>query len=234
MPVKRGIGTLILQRSLAQLSWHWCSPSLCFLKLVAMATCAGGCMEGSRCCLNGHSAPCLSLPQLKQFERLEQEVTRPIDNDLSNWSPPQHYSPARGGGTLCPADRQLLLFYLEQCEANLTTLTNAVDAFFTAVSTNQPPKIFVAHSKFVILSAHKLVFIGDTLSRQAKAQDVQHKVMHYSNLLCEMLKEIVMTTKAAALHYPSPAASKDMVERVKDLANSTQQFRMVLGQLAAM
>ncbi|NWU57568.1 BCAR1 protein, partial [Dromas ardeola] len=147
----------------------------------------------------------LEHQQLKQFERLEQEVTRPIDNDLSNWSPPQHYGPARGGGSLCPADRQLLLFYLEQCEANLTTLTNAVDAFFTAVSTNQPPKIFVAHSKFVILSAHKLVFIGDTLSRQAKAQDVQHKVMHYSNLLCEMLKEIVVTTKAAALHYPSPA-----------------------------
>ncbi|XP_010281256.1 PREDICTED: breast cancer anti-estrogen resistance protein 1, partial [Phaethon lepturus] len=155
-------------------------------------------------------------------------------NALSNWIPPQPYGPARGSGALCPADRQLLLFYLEQCEANLTTLTNAVDAFFTAVSTNQPPKIFVAHSKFVILSAHKLVFIGDTLSRQAKAQDIQHKVMHYSNLLCEMLKEIVVTTKAAALHYPSPAASKDMVERVKDLANSTQQFRMVLGQLAAM
>lgn len=172
--------------------------------------------------------------QLKQFERLEQEVTRPIDNDLSNWSPPQHYGPARGGGALCASDRQLLLFYLEQCEANLTTLTNAVDAFFTAVSTNQPPKIFVAHSKFIILSAHKLVFIGDTLSRQAKAQEVRHKVTHYSNLLCEMLKEIVVTTKAAALHYPSPAASKDMVERVKDLANSTQQFRMVLGQLAAM
>lgn len=79
----------------------------------AMAICAGGSMEGSRCWLNGHLASCLSLPQLKQFERLEQEVTRPIDNDLSNWSPPQHYSPARGGGTLCPADRQLLLFYLE-------------------------------------------------------------------------------------------------------------------------
>ncbi|XP_029821341.1 breast cancer anti-estrogen resistance protein 1 [Manacus vitellinus] len=176
----------------------------------------------------------LEHQQLKQFERLEQEVSRPIDNDLSNWSPSQHYGPARGSGALCPADRQLLLFYLEQCEANLTTFTNAVDAFFTAVSTNQPPKIFVAHSKFVILSAHKLVFIGDTLSRQAKAQDVQHKVMHYSNLLCEMLKEIVATTKAAALHYPSPTASKDMVERVKELANSTQQFRMVLGQLAAM
>uniref|UniRef100_A0A8C3SYK3 Breast cancer anti-estrogen resistance protein 1 n=1 Tax=Chelydra serpentina TaxID=8475 RepID=A0A8C3SYK3_CHESE len=176
----------------------------------------------------------LEQQQLKQFERLEQEVTRPIDNDLSSWTPPQHYAQVRGGSTLCPSDRQLLLFYLEQCEANLTTLTNAVDAFFTAVGTNQPPKIFVAHSKFVILSAHKLVFIGDTLSRQARAQDVRHKVTQYSNLLCDMLKEIVVTTKAAALHYPSPSAAKDMVERVKDLASSTQQFRMVLGQLAAM
>ncbi|XP_025055552.1 breast cancer anti-estrogen resistance protein 1 isoform X1 [Alligator sinensis] len=176
----------------------------------------------------------LEQQQLKQFERLEQEVTRPIDNDLSNWTPPQHYAQVRGGSALCPSDRQLLLFYLEQCEVNITTLTNAVDAFFTAVGTNQPPKIFVAHSKFVILSAHKLVFIGDTLSRQAKAQDIRQKITHYSNLLCDMLKEIVVTTKTAALQYPSPSAVKDMVDRVKDLANSTQQFRMVLGQLAAM
>uniref|UniRef100_A0A8C6X773 Breast cancer anti-estrogen resistance protein 1 n=1 Tax=Naja naja TaxID=35670 RepID=A0A8C6X773_NAJNA len=177
----------------------------------------------------------LEQQQLKQFVRLEQEVTRPIDNDLSSWTPPQHYPHMRGGGTaLGPSDRQLLLFYLEQCEANLTTLTNAVDAFFTAVNTNQPPKIFVAHSKFVILSAHKLVFIGDTLSRQAKAQEVRQKVTHYSNLLCDMLKEIVASTKTAALQYPSPAAAKDMVERVHELANSTQQFRVALGQLTAL
>ncbi|XP_028930967.1 breast cancer anti-estrogen resistance protein 1 isoform X1 [Ornithorhynchus anatinus] len=174
----------------------------------------------------------LEQQQLKQFERLEQEVTRPIDHDLSQWTPPQHYAQVRSGG-LGSSDRQLLLFYLEQCESNLTTLTNAVDAFFTAVATNQPPKIFVAHSKFVILSAHKLVFIGDTLSRQAKAPDVRSQVTHYSNLLCDMLKEIVVTTKAAALQYPSPTAAQDMVDRVRELGLSTQQFRRVLGQLAA-
>uniref|UniRef100_A0A8C0DW57 BCAR1 scaffold protein, Cas family member n=1 Tax=Balaenoptera musculus TaxID=9771 RepID=A0A8C0DW57_BALMU len=174
----------------------------------------------------------LELQQLKQFERLEQEVSRPIDHDLANWMPAQPLAPGRTGG-LGPSDRQLLLFYLEQCEANLTTLTNAVDAFFTAVATNQPPKIFVAHSKFVILSAHKLVFIGDTLSRQAKAADVRSQVTHYSNLLCDLLRGIVATTKAAALQYPSPAAAQDMVDRVKELGHSTQQFRRVLGQLAA-
>ncbi|XP_053304550.1 breast cancer anti-estrogen resistance protein 1 [Spea bombifrons] len=174
----------------------------------------------------------LEQQQLKQFERLEEEVARPIESDLSNWTPPQHYSQVRS--SLSNSDRQLLLFYQEQCEANVTTLTNAIDAFYSSISSNQPPKIFVAHSKFVILSAHKLVFIGDTLSRQAKAQDVRNKITHYSNLLCDKLKEIVLTTKTAALQYPSPSAAKDMVDRVKDLSNSTQQFRMVLGQLAAM
>ncbi|XP_037372054.1 breast cancer anti-estrogen resistance protein 1 isoform X1 [Talpa occidentalis] len=174
----------------------------------------------------------LELQQLKQFERLEQEVSRPIDHDLANWTQAQPLAPGRTGG-LGPSDRQLLLFYLEQCEANLTTLTNAVEAFFTAVSTNQPPKIFVAHSKFVILSAHKLVFIGDTLSRQAKAADVRNQVTHYSNLLCDLLRGIVATTKAAALQYPSATAAQDMMDRVKELGHSTQQFRRVLGQLAA-
>ncbi|XP_004842896.1 breast cancer anti-estrogen resistance protein 1 isoform X3 [Heterocephalus glaber] len=174
----------------------------------------------------------LELQQLKQFERLEQEVSRPIDHDLANWTPAQPLAPGRPGA-LGPSDRQLLLFYLEQCEANLTILTDAVDAFFTAVATNQPPKIFVAHSKFVILSAHKLVFIGDTLSRQAKAADVRSQVTHYSNLLCDLLRGIVATTKAAALQYPSPSAAQDMVDRVKELGHSTQQFRRVLGQLAA-
>ncbi|XP_055992669.1 breast cancer anti-estrogen resistance protein 1 [Sorex fumeus] len=174
----------------------------------------------------------LELQQLKQFERLEQEVTRPIDHDLANWTSAQPLAPGRTGG-LGPSDRQLLLFYLEQCEANLTTLTNAVDAFFSAVASNQPPKIFVAHSKFVILSAHKLVFIGDTLSRQAKAADVRSQVTHYSNLLCDLLRGIVATTKAAALQYPSATAAQDMVDRVRELGHSTQQFRRVLGQLAA-
>ncbi|XP_066569631.1 breast cancer anti-estrogen resistance protein 1 isoform X1 [Amia ocellicauda] len=175
--------------------------------------------------------PQLEQQQLKQFERLEQEVTRPIDNDMSNWTPPSHYPPTRS--KLSPGDRQLLLFYAEQCEANITTLTNAIDAFYSSINNNQPPKIFVAHSKFVILSAHKLVFIGDTLSRQAKAPEIRNKVTQHSNLLCDKLKEIVVTTKTAALQYPSATAAKDMIDRVRGLANSTQQFRMVLGQLAA-
>ncbi|XP_051239117.1 breast cancer anti-estrogen resistance protein 1 isoform X5 [Dicentrarchus labrax] len=181
---------------------------------------------------------------IKQFERLEQEVSRPINNDMTGWVPSPHHPLANqlaqngsGGPSsskLCHGDRQLLLFYQEQCEQNVTTVTNAIDAFFTSVNSNQPPKIFVAHSKFVILSAHKLVFIGDTLSRQAKSPDVRARVAQSSNTLCEKLKDIVISTKTAALQYPSPGAVREMTERVRELAGCTQQFRMVLGQLLVM
>ncbi|KAI1889998.1 hypothetical protein AGOR_G00168680 [Albula goreensis] len=174
----------------------------------------------------------LEQQQLKQFERLEQEVSRPINNDLSNWTPPSHHTGTRS--KLSTGDRQLLLFYTEQCESNITTLTNAVDAFYSSINNNQPPKIFVAHSKFVILSAHKLVFIGDTLSRQAKSPEVRARVAQHSNALCDKLKDIVVSTKTAALQYPSPGAARDMIERVRELANCTQQLRTALGQLAAM
>ncbi|XP_058501722.1 breast cancer anti-estrogen resistance protein 1 isoform X1 [Solea solea] len=191
-----------------------------------------------------HNKTQLEHQQIKQFERLEQEVSRPINNDMTGWVPPPHHPlanqlPQNGSGgpavaKLCHGDRQLLLFYQEQCEQNVTTVTNAIDAFFTAVNSNQPPKIFVAHSKFVILSAHKLVFIGDTLSRQAKSPEVRARVAQSSNALCEKLKDIVISTKTAALQYPSPGAGRDMTERVRELAGYTQQFRMVLGQLLVM
>uniref|UniRef100_A0AAZ3QDG4 Breast cancer anti-estrogen resistance protein 1 n=1 Tax=Oncorhynchus tshawytscha TaxID=74940 RepID=A0AAZ3QDG4_ONCTS len=180
-----------------------------------------------------HNKTTLEQQQLKQFERLEQEVSRPINNDISGWTPPPHY-PTAQRSKLSMGDRQLLLFYSEQCEANVTTLTNAIDAFYSSINNNQPPKIFVAHSKFVILSAHKLVFIGDTLSRQAKSPEVRAHVAQHSNTLCDKLKDIVVSTKTAALQYPSPGAARDMTERVRELAGCTQQFRMALGQLVAM
>ncbi|KAG7231027.1 hypothetical protein INR49_025056, partial [Caranx melampygus] len=67
---------------------------------------------------------------IKQFERLEQEVSRPINNDMTGWVPSPHHPLAsqlaqNGSGgpssKLCHADRQLLLFYHEQCEQNVTT-----------------------------------------------------------------------------------------------------------------
>lgn len=183
---------------------------------------------------------------MNQFKQLEQEVIKPVENDITQWIPHQHStgssspsdssstSSVGGGAQLCGRDRQLLGFYAEQCEQHFVTLLNAVDAFFGCVAAGQPPRIFVAHAKFVILSAHKLVFIGDTLSRQASAPDVANHVMDSSNVLCEMLKTVVGSTKMAALHYPNTAAVQEMVDRVTDLSHRAQQFKVQLLQMAAL
>ncbi|XP_066530664.1 enhancer of filamentation 1 isoform X2 [Hoplias malabaricus] len=188
----------------------------------------------------------LGQEQLNQFKQLEQEVIKPVENDITQWISHQHStgssspsdssstSSVGGGAPPCGRDRQLLGFYADQCEQHFVTLLNAVDAFFGCVAAGQPPRIFVAHAKFVILSAHKLVFIGDTLSRQASVPDVANRVMDSSNVLCDMLKTVVGSTKMAALHYPNTAAVQEMVDRVTDLSHRAQQFKAQLLQMAAL
>ncbi|XP_004712249.2 enhancer of filamentation 1 isoform X1 [Echinops telfairi] len=168
--------------------------------------------------------------QLSQFQLLEQEITKPVENDISKWKPSKSL-PAPSSGVGAP-DRQLLCFYYDQCETHYISLLNAIDALFSCVSSAQPPRIFVAHSKFVILSAHKLVFIGDTLTRQLAAPDIRHKVMNSSNQLCEQLKTIVLATKTAALHYPSTTALQEMVHQVTDLSRNAQLFKRSLLEMA--
>uniref|UniRef100_A0A8D0EL79 Enhancer of filamentation 1 n=1 Tax=Strix occidentalis caurina TaxID=311401 RepID=A0A8D0EL79_STROC len=170
--------------------------------------------------------------QINQFQRLEQEITKPVENDISKWKPPQALQTANSTAT--SRDSQLLLFYSDQCETHFNSLLNAIDAFFSCVNTSQPPRIFVAHSKFVILSAHKLVFIGDTLTRQVTTQDIRNKMMNSSNQLCELLKSVVLATKMAALHYPNTAALQKMVDRVTELSRHAQLFKLSLVQMASL
>ncbi|XP_034400612.1 enhancer of filamentation 1 [Cyclopterus lumpus] len=188
----------------------------------------------------------LGQEQINQFKQLEQDVIKPVENDVTQWISHQHAgtTPAPHATTadsppapppsarVCARDRQLLGFYSEQCGQHFATLLGAVDAFFGCVGGGQPPRIFVAHSKFVILSAHKLVFIGDTLSRQASAPEVANRVMNSSNVLCDLLKTVVAATKTAALNYPNTAAIQEMVDRVTDLSHHAQQFKEQLLQLA--
>ncbi|XP_008943365.1 PREDICTED: enhancer of filamentation 1 [Merops nubicus] len=169
--------------------------------------------------------------QIHQFQRLEQEITKPVENDISKWKTPRALQPSNS--TTPSRDSQLLLFYSDQCQTHFNSLLNAIDAFFGCVDAAQPPRIFVAHSKFVILSAHKLVFIGDMLSRQVSSQELRNKVRNSSNQLCELLKSVVLATKEAALRYPSTVALQKMVDRVTELSHHAQFFNLSLVQMAS-
>ncbi|KAK3086864.1 hypothetical protein FSP39_024574 [Pinctada imbricata] len=131
-------------------------------------------------------------------------------------------------------DKQVLVFYSGQLDTHSTLLTNAIDAFFNCIECGQGPKIFISHSKFVVVSAHKLVYIGDSLHRNLINVEVKNKIMHCANRLCDCLKMTVTATKTAALQYPSVPVVQEMVDRVVDVSHAAYELKTVISQASAL
>ncbi|XP_038069899.1 breast cancer anti-estrogen resistance protein 1-like isoform X2 [Patiria miniata] len=141
---------------------------------------------------------------------------------------------AKQPSVLLPNDKQILAFYVNDVESLVNTLSSAIDLFFTCIEANQPPKVFVAHSKHIILIGHKLVFIGDTLHHNLQHPEVRNRIIRCSDTLCECLNGAVNTTKVAALQYPAVGPLQEMVDRITDAANSTQDLKAAILQCAAL
>lgn len=131
---------------------------------------------------------------------------------------------------LDPKDLQILLFYGVQIETHIMHLTNAIDAFLMTIKNNQPPKVFVGHSKFIVIGAHKLVYIGDSVHRNLSNSELKTRVMHNSNSLCDSLKTLVGSTKKAATEFPSVAAVQEMVDSVVDVSLLANNLKMSIVQ----
>ncbi|XP_029382653.1 embryonal Fyn-associated substrate [Echeneis naucrates] len=129
-------------------------------------------------------------------------------------------------------DSELLSFYSSQSLAHLSCLADAIDVLFSSVQGNQPPRIFVARGKSLIVTAHKLVFIGDTLSRLLSSADLRGKITTSGGRLCQALKAVVVATKSAAQSYPSVSATQEMVDRVAELSQQAAGFSTLLQRLA--
>lgn len=129
-------------------------------------------------------------------------------------------------------DSELLSFYSAQSLAHLSCLADAIDVLFSSVQGNQPPRIFVARGKSLIVTAHKLVFIGDTLSRLLTSADLRAKITTSGGRLCQALKSVVVATKGAAQNYPSVSATQEMVDRVAELSQQAAGFSTLLQRLA--
>ncbi|KAK5858689.1 hypothetical protein PBY51_002810 [Eleginops maclovinus] len=134
--------------------------------------------------------------------------------------------------SLSLGDSELLSFYSSQSLAHLSCLADAIDVLFSSVQGNQPPRIFVARGKSLIVTAHKLVFIGDTLSRLLSSADLRAKITTSGGRLCQALKTVVVATKGAAQNYPSVPATQEMVDRVAELSQQAAGFSTLLQRLA--
>ncbi|CAN7991825.1 unnamed protein product, partial [Ixodes hexagonus] len=127
-------------------------------------------------------------------------------------------------------DLQILNFYGAQIDTHILFLTSAIDAFLATIENNQPPKVFIGHSKFVVISAHKLVYMGDTVYRNILNADVRAQVLQCSSNLCEALKGLVSSTKKAALQFPSVAAVQEMVDSIVDVSHLANDLKVAVTQ----
>ncbi|OAD57142.1 Breast cancer anti-estrogen resistance protein 1 [Eufriesea mexicana] len=130
-----------------------------------------------------------------------------------------------------PNDKQLLAFYAAQVITHGNHLTHAIDAFMQTVEHNQPPKastVFLAHGKFVVLSAHRLVHIGDTVHRNVTRNDVRTRVLQCANALNEALAQTVSKTKQAAQFFPSVSAVQEMVDSVVDVSHLAKDLKVAM------
>jgi len=136
--------------------------------------------------------------------------------------------------TLHQNDRQLLSYYSNQVEFHSSSIVIAMDQFFNCIESGQPPMVFIAHCKLVILAAHKLVYVGDTLHRNILNEDVRNKIMTCANDLCDTLKTTVTATKNAALQFPAVTYMQDMVDRVVDVSHAVNELKLVIAQAASL
>lgn len=145
---------------------------------------------------------------LADAEAAEQTIVPPTINDAS--------------------DRQVAAFYANQATTYARNLTSAIDAFLQTVEHNQPPRVFLSHGQFVVLSAHRLVYIGDTVHRNAVSVSLRQRALQCANALSAALNATVHKTKRAAQSFPSVSAVQDMVDAVVDVSHLAHDLKMCL------
>uniref|UniRef100_A0A5F5PPV9 Embryonal Fyn-associated substrate n=1 Tax=Equus caballus TaxID=9796 RepID=A0A5F5PPV9_HORSE len=166
--------------------------------------------------------------------------SRPLDKaitgdpELLEGAPPeQQEALSPGEPLLLPArDLQLLHFYAGQCQSHYSALQAAVAALMASIQANQPPHLFVPHSKRVVVAAHRLVFVGDTLGRLAASAPLRAQVGAAGTALGQALQATVLAVKGAALGYPSGPPAQEMAQCVAELAGRALQFTTLLTSLA--
>lgn len=157
---------------------------------------------------------------------LPQDLQKKFDNAIRN----AESAAINDKNELDTTDKSLIVYYATQTVTHMGYLTQAIDAFLQTVEHNQPPKFFIAYGKFVVLSAHNLINIGDIVHRNVSKQDVRARVLQCADSLSEALKTCVSKTKKAAQHFPSVTAVQEMVDSVVDISHLASDLKIAMLQ----
>ncbi|XP_072205963.1 cas scaffolding protein family member 4 isoform X2 [Excalfactoria chinensis] len=110
----------------------------------------------------------------------------------------------------------------EQCRLCFGALHKAIAVFNNSLSSQQPPEVFISHSKLIIMVGQKIV---DSLCQETQLREARSDILHSSSRFCSLLKNLALATKNAAIQYPNADAMRELQIRNDELSKYTQQFR---------
>ncbi|XP_061865355.1 cas scaffolding protein family member 4 isoform X2 [Colius striatus] len=113
----------------------------------------------------------------------------------------------------------------EHCKLCFSALHKAITVFTNSLSNNQPPEVFISHSKLIIMVGQKLV---DSLCQGTQERQAHNDVLHSSSQFCSLLKKLALATKNAAMQYPNADAVRELQDQTEELSKYTQQFRAMM------
>ncbi|XP_030375139.1 breast cancer anti-estrogen resistance protein 1 isoform X2 [Scaptodrosophila lebanonensis] len=127
-------------------------------------------------------------------------------------------------------DKKVVYYYAQSISMHMGNLLQAIDSFFETVKKNQPPKYFIAYGKFVVVSAHHLVNIGDNVYRNISKETLREKILRCTNGLSDALRTCVLKSKKAAAHFPSGSAVQEMVDSVEHINQTAHDLKLAMLQ----
>ncbi|NWU95791.1 CASS4 protein, partial [Upupa epops] len=113
----------------------------------------------------------------------------------------------------------------DHCKLCFTALHKAIGVFTSSLSNNQPPEVFISHSKLIIIVGQKLV---DSLCQETQEREARNDILHSSSRFCSLLKNLALATKNAAIQYPNADAMRELQDKTEELSKYTQQFRAMM------
>ncbi|XP_055909857.1 breast cancer anti-estrogen resistance protein 1 isoform X2 [Eupeodes corollae] len=159
-------------------------------------------------------------------EAIPQNLQKKFDNVLKSAEEAAFAATDSRNNELNTNDKLLVRYYAAQITTHMGYLTQAIDSFLETVEKNQPPKFFIAYGKFVVLSAHNLVTIGDIVHRNISKPELKEKVLRCTDALSDALKTCVTKSKKAAQHFPSVTAVQEMVDSVVDISHLASALKI--------
>ena len=119
-------------------------------------------------------------------------------------------------------DIEALEFFCRQVESQVMLLRESMKNLTESVENREEPAIFVSHSKFVILTAHKVVHSGQEISERLVNQLIKSKLKEGTAHLTLCIRGVVAATKTAALEFPEPAAMMEMISSVLAIGDAVR------------